>query len=68
MRNGLITIAFGIVLGVPWMVRRISDSLGPRPDDHFAVVRRKAQDVAAKISLGLGVGLIAVGAVMIVLG
>ena len=65
MRNGLITIAFGVVLGIPWMVRRTADSLGPLPDDHFAVVRRKTQDVAAKIFLGLGVGLVAVGAAMI---
>ena len=65
MRNGLITIAFGVVLAIPWLVRRKADSLGPRPDDHFAVVRRKAQDVAAKISLGLGVGLVVVGAVMV---
>jgi hypothetical protein len=65
MRNGLITIAFGIVLGVPWMVRRVADSLGPLPDDHFAVVRRGVQDVAAKISLGLGIALVATGATMI---
>ena len=63
MRNGLITIAFGIVLAIPWLVRRKADSLGPLPEDHYAVVRRKAQDVAAKIGLGLGVGLVALGAV-----
>ena len=68
MRNGLITIAFGVVLAIPWIVRRKADSLGPRPDDHFAVVRRKAQDVTAKISLGLGIGLVIVGAALILTG
>jgi hypothetical protein len=68
MRNGLITIAFGIVLGIPWMVRRVADSLGPLPDDHWAVLRRPVQDVAAKISLGLGIGLVAAGMAMILAG
>ena len=65
MTNGLITIAFGVVLTIPWLVRRKARLLGPRPEDHFAVVRPKAQEVVAKISLGLGIGLVIVGVALI---
>ena len=66
MSHGLITIAFGIVLGIPWMVRRKALSMGPRPDDHFVMLRPKVMDVGVKVSLGLGVGLVVLGAVMVV--